>query len=76
MSNSRKELSIIIPCYNEELSIPKLIDNCLSIINDDIEIIIVDNGSIDDTFKELNKSDIPNNIVPIRIEKNIGTEMG
>jgi len=66
------KLSIIIPCYNEELSIPKLIDNCLSIINDDIEIIIVDNGSIDDTFKELNKSDIPNNIIPIRIEKNIG----
>ena len=72
MSNSRKALSIIIPCYNEELSIPKLIDNCLSIINDDIEIIIVDNGSIDNTFKELNKSDIPNNIMPIRIEKNIG----
>ena len=72
MSNSRKALSIIIPCYNEELSIPKLIDNCLSIINDDIEIIIVDNGSIDDTFKELNKSDIPKNIMPIRIEKNIG----
>jgi len=49
-----------------------LIDNCLSIINDDIEIIIVDNGSIDDTFKELNKSDIPKNIMPIRIDKNIG----
>jgi len=72
MSNSRKALSIIIPCYNEQLSIPKLIDNCLSIISDDIEIIIVDNGSIDDTFKELNKSDIPNNIMPIRIDKNIG----
>ena len=72
MSNSRKALSIIIPCYNEELSIPKLIDNCLSIINDDIEIIIVDNGSIDDTFQELNKLNIPNNIMPIRIEKNIG----
>ena len=72
MSNSRKALSIIIPCYNEQLSIPKLIDNCLSIISDDIEIIIVDNGSIDDTFEELNKSNIPNNIIPIRIEKNIG----
>ena len=72
MSNSRKALSIIIPCYNEQLSIPKLIDNCLSIISDDIEIIIVDNGSIDDTFKELNKSDIPDNIMPIRIDKNIG----
>lgn len=65
-------LSIIIPCYNEELSIPKLIDNCMNIINNNIEIIIVDNGSIDNTFKILNKSNLPHNIVPIRIEKNIG----
>ena len=66
------KLSIIIPCYNEELSIPKLIDNCMNIINNNIEIIIVDNGSIDNTFKILNKSNLPHNIVPIRIEKNIG----
>lgn len=65
-------LSIIIPCYNEELSIPKLIDNCMNIINNNIEIIIVDNGSIDNTFKILNKSNLPHNIVSIRIEKNIG----
>ena len=65
-------LSIIIPCYNEELSIPKLIDNCMNIINNNIEIIIVDNGSIDNTFKILNRSNLPHNIVPIRIEKNIG----
>lgn len=66
------KLSIIIPCYNEELSIPKLIDNCMNIINNNIEIIIVDNGSIDNTFKILNKSNLPHNIIPIRIEKNIG----
>ena len=65
-------LSIIIPCYNEELSIPKLIDNCMNIINNKIEIIIVDNGSIDNTFKILNKLNLPYNIMPIRIEKNIG----
>ena len=66
------KLSIIIPCYNEELSISKLIDNCLKIINDDLEILIVDNGSTDNTFETLNELMLPPNIIPIRIEKNIG----
>lgn len=66
------KLSIIIPCYNEELSISKLIDNCLKIINDDLEILIVDNGSSDNTFKILKSLNLPSNIIPIRIEKNIG----
>jgi len=66
------KLSIIIPCYNEELSISKLIDNCLNIVKNDLEIIIVDNGSTDNTFKLLNQLILPPNILPIRIEKNIG----
>ena len=47
------KLSIIIPCYNEELSLDKLVANCLSNINDNVEIILVDNGSTDSTFKSL-----------------------
>ena len=66
------KLSIIIPCYNEELSLNKLVDNCLTNINDDIEIILVDNGSTDSTFKSLTNLNLPNNIIPLRIEKNIG----
>ena len=66
------KLSIILPCYNEELSIKKLIRECLNIINDEIEIIIVDNGSNDNTFEILQKSNLPNNIIPVRVTKNKG----
>ena len=65
-------LSIIIPCYNEELSITLLIKKCLNTIKDNIEIILVDNGSVDNTFKILKNSNLPENIIPVRIEENIG----
>lgn len=65
-------LSIIIPCYNESLSINNLVENCLSILEDGIEIILVDNGSTDGTFDILQKKNLPKQIIPIRIEKNIG----
>jgi len=66
------KLSIIIPCFNEELSLNKLVDNCLSNINDNVEIILVDNGSTDSTFKSLVNLNLPDNIIPLRIDKNIG----
>lgn len=66
------KLSIIIPCYNESLSINSLVDSCKSIIEDDIEIILVDNGSTDGTYDILKQIDLPKQIIPIRIKKNIG----
>lgn len=66
------KLSIIIPCYNEELSLKKLVDNCLENINNDIEILLVDNGSTDNTYNCLLNLNLPANIIPIRVKKNIG----
>ena len=66
------KLSIIIPCYNEELSLKKLVDNCLEYINNDVEIILVDNGSSDNTFESLLSLRLPSNLVSVRVEKNIG----
>lgn len=66
------KLSVIIPCFNEELSLRKLVDNCLENINNEIEILLVDNGSTDNTFKSLLSFNLPSNLIPIRIEKNIG----
>lgn len=66
------KLSIIIPCFNEELSLKKLVDNCLEHINNDVEILFIDNGSTDNTFKSLVNLNLPFNIIPLRIEKNIG----
>ena len=50
-----KNLSIIIPCYNESRAIPDLIDICRSCINNrsDVEFIFVDNGSNDSSDKVL-----------------------
>ena len=66
------KLSIIIPCFNEELSLNKLVNNCLEYINNDVEIILVDNGSTDNTFESLLSFSLPFNLIPIRVEKNIG----
>ena len=50
-----KRLSIIIPCYNESKNLPLLISRCKEVANKDsnIEIVIVDNGSNDDTSSVL-----------------------
>lgn len=41
--------SIVIPCYNEEKNIKPLIEKCYSILRDDLEIILLDNGSTDNS---------------------------
>jgi len=66
------KLSIIIPCYNESKSIQKLINNCNDFIQPDIEIIFVDNGSTDNTYKTLINYNLPTNFKIIRVENNIG----
>lgn len=66
------KLSVVIPCFNESSSIRKLVDSCLKIVTKDIEIILVDNGSTDETFYILKALSLPENIIPIRIEENIG----
>ena len=49
------KLSLIIPCYNESQNLPLLIDRCndLFCINKNVQIIIVDNGSTDNTTQVL-----------------------
>ena len=69
------KISLIIPCYNEGLNIPELIDNCNKIISKkNIEIIIVNNGSKDNTKKILNKMKVKenHNLKVISVKKNIG----
>ena len=67
-------LSIIIPCYNEAENIPKLIENLKLINNDFVEIILVDNGSIDGTKNIIDKNIVFKSpaVKSFRINKNIG----
>ena len=72
--------SIVIPCKNESESLVVLLPiilNELKIIKDNVEVIIVDDGSTDDTKKLLSNFKIQNtskNVILkiIRLERNVG----
>ena len=69
------KLSIIIPCYNEAENIPLLIESINNVYKSDTEIILVDNGSTDNTCDVLLKElESINNasIRLVRVENNIG----
>jgi dolichol-phosphate mannosyltransferase len=69
------KLSIVIPCYNEAENIPLLINSIKAEFKPNTEIILIDNGSTDDTTNILSnelKSIKNDSIRLIRVEKNIG----
>jgi len=47
------KVSIIVPGYNEEVTAPKTVENLLRIEYPDFEIVFVDDGSRDNTFKNI-----------------------
>jgi len=70
-------LSLVIPCYNEALSLPGLIEKCEALIDEDVEIILVDNGSNDSTPEILNKYEQNESALrSLRLEVNTGYGSG
>ncbi len=75
-------LSVIIPCYNEEESVNKLLENLNLLLKkypkEELEILIVDNGSIDNTNQLLKKNKLvfEKKIKIIEILKNEGYGSG
>lgn len=51
MSNSRPELALVVPCYNEEATLATCVDKCLALEKHGVslEIIIVDDCSTDNS---------------------------
>jgi polyisoprenyl-phosphate glycosyltransferase len=66
-----KLLTVVIPCFNEANSLPKLIMQ-LSAINSDIEFLLINNGSTDGSKAYLNNIDLKSNISVFHISKNEG----
>lgn len=63
-------ISVIIPIYNEQDTIGEVLSRVLSLQNElSLEIVVIDDGSIDDTVKVIRKYP---NILLIKHEKNFG----
>jgi glycosyltransferase involved in cell wall biosynthesis len=50
---SRQLISVVIPTYNRARLVPRAIESALSQTWRDIEVIVVDDGSTDETFREV-----------------------
>ncbi len=48
-----KDVSIILPLYNEQSNAKTIIDQIFKKLGDDVELIIIDDGSTDNTKKEI-----------------------
>ena len=69
---SAKELSVIVPCFNESETVVDLIDKVRAAPVDEVEIIVVDDGSTDGT-RELLDGELKAKIDKIILhEKNMG----
>ncbi len=65
-------LSLVIPLYNEAQNVPPLVAAIDHALNGfDYELILVDDGSTDDTYKELHQLPHPNCIL-IQLDRNYG----
>ena len=70
----KPKYSLVIPCYNEEGNIQYLFKSLRKLNNKYLEIILVDNGSKDLTYKTLNyfkKKNKKLNIKILKIKNNI-----
>ena len=70
-------LSLVIPCYDEAKNLPELIARCKSLTaQDDIEIILVDNGSRDETPRILAAATSETGLRSLRVDINQGYGFG
>ena len=71
---SDMKLSLVIPCFNEAKNIPTLIKGCAVLLsNPNVELILVNNGSLDETEKEIRiAAKRHKNCRLINIKQNIG----
>ena len=72
MNKNNISVSIIIPCFNEVKTIKKVIYSILEMKFENLEIIIVDDGSTDGSYELLNEISKEENIILLSHKKNYG----
>lgn len=76
ITRSLDKLSIVVPCLNEQQNIVELFDKLKTLNEGRLEIIFVDDGSVDSTWKHI-ESIIENSdicVIGIKFTKNFGKE--
>lgn len=69
---NRHLITVVIPTYNRALTIERAVKSVITQTYKNLEIIIVDDASTDNTCDILNKLEIENNIHIIKHEQNMG----
>jgi alpha-1,3-rhamnosyltransferase len=69
--NTQPLVSIIIPCYNYGEYIEKCVQSALDQTYENIEVIIVDNGSTDNSFEKINLFSSNKKVRIIELKENI-----
>jgi len=69
-------LGVVIPCYNESASLTELVRRLSNPRLRHINFVLVDNGSIDDTYNILSDINLPENISWIQVPINKGYGYG
>lgn len=59
------KISLIIPCYNCQETIDSLVQSLLLLNSEDVELVFINDGSVDRTFEILSKYDNISNILLI-----------
>ena len=73
MTNQKALVSVIMSCYNSEESVEQSVESILNQTYENIEFLIMDDGSTDSTFEILNEfAKINENIRIFKNENNIG----
>ncbi len=71
-------VSVIVPCYNEQESLPLFYDEIYKVCQEnqiEYELIFVDDGSLDETLKELKAlSRRDSNVIYLSFSRNFGKE--
>lgn len=75
------ELSLIVPCYNEEGSVKLFHDECIRVLSETVaglEFIFIDDGSKDNTLHLLRQiaATSPAHVQVLRFSRNFGKEAG